>query len=82
MEIGIVVWREYDYVMWVLDENEINIIEWVLNEVEWKSVNVRDLGKYDKKLWDFVCSRLKDCVLFVVYKCWWDYENVSFGWMF
>ena len=52
-EIGIAVRREYDHATRALDENEINIIERALNEVEWKSANARDLGKYDKKLWDF-----------------------------
>jgi hypothetical protein len=78
-EIGIAVRREYDHATRALDENEINIIERALNEVEWKSANARDLGKYDKKLWDFVCSRLKDRVPFAVHKRWRDHENASSG---
>ena len=78
-EIGIAARREYDHATRALDENEISIIERALSEVEWKSANARDLAKYDRKLWDFVCSRLKDRVPFAVHKRWRDHENAISG---
>jgi hypothetical protein len=78
-EIGIAMRREYEHVTRALDENEINIIERALKEVEMKTASARDLAKYDRKLWDFVCSRLKDRVPFAVHKCWRHHENARFG---